>query len=183
MAMMRADLRQIGITNTGLKALGSFIHSASPSGNVQTPAVGDRWLVAAHNENPGMPVSVYGGKAGSPYSTTDYGVTDAFGNWQMGGSFDQSQLGPWEEDWRVGGRHIGTWDFTVIPASEARKVPPATLLKPMPSIVPVKPDQVSSSQAGVKCRLDAFVNANPVAGVALAIGIGVLIRGMGRRAR
>lgn len=46
---------------------------------------------------------------------------------------------------------------------------PATLVAPMPSIVGVKPGQVSSDQVGVKCQLDGWVHRNPVLAL-VAIG-------------
>ena len=66
----------------------------------------------------------------------------------------------------------------LVPASQSRQVPPAALLKPMPTIIPAKPGQVTSGETGLACQLSAFANDNPILGVMFALGIGWLIRGM-----
>jgi len=183
MSMLRADLRKTGLMGGDLGfaaavcSQGNFSR-ATGTGNVSNPPVGDSWSVQITSAPASSPVVLQKNtQQGVSQSITGY--TDQYGTFNQGGTFGHQDVGPQTWSWIIGGRNQGSWPFTVRPPSDtpANRVPPAALLTPMPSIIPVKPGQVSSDQAGLKCRIDSWVNGNPLMAVAVALGIGYLLRG------
>lgn len=178
MAMMGAvtGLRGGGDLGFATAFGGAHVEFSTSSGDTLNPSVGDNWAVQITAAQPNSRVTVLGTWPDGTTHEAFEGMTDVYGQWRKNGQFGQEQLGSWSEVWKVGGMEVSRWNFTVRPPQDRGNVAPASLLKPMPSIIPVKPGQVSSADMGIGCRLGSWVNANPLGGVALALGLAVLIK-------
>lgn len=181
--MIRADVRKTGLQGGDLgfaaavNSQGNFSRSTG-TGNVNNPPVGDGWRVQITGAQVNSPVFLLK-QTQHGNSQAIVGYTDGYGSFNQGGTFTHQDVGPQSWSWVVGSKNQGSWPFTVRPPSDtpANRVPPAALLKPMPSIIPIKPGQVSSDMTGLKCQVDSWVSANPLLGVLVALGIGYLLRG------
>jgi len=181
MSMIRANVRATGLMGGDLGfaaavcSQGSFARSTS-SGNVDNPQIGESWQVNVQNSPASVPVTLL---VQTPQGNTStvVGYTDSSGTFSQSGQFVAAQVGPQTWNWLIGSKPIGSWRFNLRQPSDFGHVSPAALLKPMPTIIPAKPGQVSSSQMGWKCNLDSWVNGNPVMATGLAIGIGLLLKG------
>lgn len=186
MSMVQADITKTGLRGGGDLGMstafgGASFARSSSSGDVNNPQVGEHWAIYISQARPRCPVMVYGSAGpGGPLRQTLEGYTDQFGSWQKNGQFTQDQIGSWSETWKVCDQVVGTWNFVVRPPSDYNNLAPAALLKPMPSIIPAKPGQVSSGQTGLLCQIGSWVNANPFGGLLVAVGIGWVIKGMKR---
>ncbi len=85
------------------------------SGNNSSFKVGDRWQIQISGAPPNAPVSVNGGMNGANVLSAQ-GSTDANGNWSLNGQMDQSQVGSWQETWRVNNQIVQSLSFTVSPS-------------------------------------------------------------------
>lgn len=182
MSMVSGNIASAGLRGglrTGLgAAFGSVSFAYSTSkGDAGNPQVGETWFISIANAPAGSPVTVMGtaGPSGAMAEKVE-GQTDQSGNWTKSGQFTQNQIGSWSETWKVGGVVVGTWNFTVRPPAASGNVPPAALLKPMPTIIPPKPGQVSSSQMGALCQIGSWANQNPLMAVVVAIAAGWLVK-------
>lgn len=157
---------------------GAGVSYSVSGGDVNNPPIGDRWMINIYNALPNAPVVQNGNT--TPDATQCVGqiigFTDQYGQFRRTGQFTAADLGSWSKNWSVGGRTVGSWVYKVRPPSDTNNLPPATLLRPMPSIIPVKPGQVSSAQVGPICQLSSWVSQNPVMAVLVAIGAGMVIR-------
>lgn len=92
-------------------ASGGSVHfQSSRGGTLVYP--GDTWTVTISGASPNLPVQVQGGKNGAS-NTTPMGSTDSAGNFSLSGRFTQDDIGSWVENWSVGGRGSGSFNFTV----------------------------------------------------------------------
>lgn len=153
---------------------GSFARSTA-SGNTDNPPIGDTWQVSIMNAPASVPITLL---VQTPQGNTSsvVGYTDQAGTFNQSGQFVSAQEGPQTWSWVAGAKPVGSWNFNVRQPSGYGHVPPAALLKPMPSIIPVKPGQVSSNQMGLACEFNGWIANNPFGAVVLALGVGWLLK-------
>ncbi len=97
--------------------------------------MGDTWRISITGQQPFQPVTVAAYHDGN-YSSAYLGVTDAQGNFDLHGTFDQGSMGHWQETYRVLGTPVGILlDFSVLPS---RTTAPAAISAP-PPVVTVAP--------------------------------------------
>ena len=124
---LSADPTLLLVSNGGLKFYAS---STLPDLHM-----GDTWRISITGQQPFQPVTVAAYHDGN-YSSAYLGVTDAQGNFDLHGTFDQGSMGHWQETYRVLGTPVGILlDFSVLPS---RTMAPATISAP-PPVVTVAP--------------------------------------------
>ena len=93
----------------------TFAFTNLTSGDNTNFKVGDRWQLQITGGPPNTPVTVIGGMSGSN-ATNQMGTTDSAGRFSLNGQMDQSQIGNWSEQWKVGTATVAVFGFNVKPA-------------------------------------------------------------------
>jgi len=83
--------------------------SFNPSGY----GVGDTWSMQISGATPNSPVTISASQNGQSMGTSNFGSTDANGNWSLSGQFGAGNVGIWVESIMVGGSVVGSLNFTV----------------------------------------------------------------------
>lgn len=121
-----------GGSGAGGGGVGASVTFQTSTGNTGTLKPGDTWRITAHGAA-NSPVVVTGGQNGQSI-TTQMGSTDGAGNWTATGSIETSQIGSWNQAWKVGGANAGTIAFNVVAATQNQQA--SATGKPNASVPP-----------------------------------------------
>lgn len=75
---------------------------------------GDRWIVLIEGAAPNAEVTNTAQRNDFGWSTTSYGYTNSIGCFYLAGSFGHSDVGAWEQIWKVGGVQVGNNIFLAV---------------------------------------------------------------------
>lgn len=173
-------------SNAGGYRVGTFSFNNISTGGTATGNnnVGDTWKVSIVGSTPNAQVEVVGTHPNGATDSNIVGMTDSNGNFSIGGTFSNSDIGAWTGVWKTAGVVNGTVNFNVnaavsVATSQGAVPPVATTLggntAPVGTGASAAVVAGSSIGSSISNALTSVTSATGISETELLVGAGAVV--------